>query len=466
MDEEATLGFTATATDADVPANMLTFSLSGSVPTGASISPSGNFSWTPTEAQGGQAYTFSVVVADDGSPTLSDSQSITVTVNEVNVAPLLAAIGSQTVNEGETVSLTATATDADVPANTLTFSLDAGAPAGATINATTGVFSWATTEADGPGSFSITVRVTDNGSPALSDFETITVTVNEVNEAPTANDDEFNVTEGGSTLPSFNVLGNDTDPDSASPALTAELVAPPSLDPTFVLNSDGTFSYTHDGSETASDSFSYRACDPEPLCDTATVTITVDNVNDAPVIEGQQAVSTAEETPLLITLADLIVTDVDSDPASFVLSVGDGADYTRTGDEITPALDFNGDLTVPVTVSDGTDTSDVFNLTVAVTAVNDQPVITGQNVVTTPEITEREIVLTDLLVTDPDNAYPADFTLAVQDGADYTRVGNVITPDTDFNGDLSVPVTVTDNSGESKRDQCCVQPDRQRICRE
>ena len=54
-----------------------------------------------------------------------------------------------------------------------------------------------------------------------------------------------------------------------------------------------------------------------------------------------------------------------------------------------------------------------------------------------------------VIVTDPDNTFPADFTLAVQGGADYTRVGNIITPATDFNGDLTVPLTVTDNSGEA-----------------
>ncbi|MHC5112357.1 MAG: beta strand repeat-containing protein, partial [Planctomycetota bacterium] len=397
------------------------------------------------------AHVITASVTDSGG--LSDSASINLTVN--NTAPVLAPIGDKTIDELSVLTFTATASDNDVPANTLSFSLDPGAPATATIDATSGQFSWTTTEADGPGNFSITIRVTDDGTPALSDFETITVTVNEVNEAPIANDDEFNVTEGESTLPGFNVLSNDIDPDSVTTVLTAEvfpLGSGPALDPNFQLNPDGTFSYTHDGSETPSDSFTYRACDDgEPsLCSsTATVTITVDTVNDAPVIEGQQPVSTPEETTRLITLADLLVTDVDSDPASFVLLVQDGDDYTRSDNTITPVADFNGDLTVPVTVSDGTDTSAVFNLVVTVTAVNDQPVITGQNPVTTPEITEREILLTDLLVTDIDNDYPADFTLAVQDGDDYTRVGNAITPATDFNGDLTVPVTVTDNSGET-----------------
>jgi hypothetical protein len=88
------------------------------------------------------------------------------------------------VNELATLTFTASATDADLPANTLTYSL-IGAPSGAAINSTTGVFSWTPTEAQGPGSYMLTVRVTDSGTSPLSDDEQITVTVNEVNGVPT-----------------------------------------------------------------------------------------------------------------------------------------------------------------------------------------------------------------------------------------------------------------------------------------
>ncbi|WP_188584498.1 malectin domain-containing carbohydrate-binding protein, partial [Dyadobacter sediminis] len=89
-----------------------------------------------------------------------------------NAAPELAVIGSKTATTGQALSFTASATDAD-PGQSRTFSL-VNAPAGAVINASTGAFSWTPAAA---GSFSFTVKVTDNGSPALSDEETITVTV-------------------------------------------------------------------------------------------------------------------------------------------------------------------------------------------------------------------------------------------------------------------------------------------------
>ena len=170
----------------------------------------------------------------------------------------------------------------------------------------------------------------------------------------------------------------------------------------------------------------------------------------APLIVGQtpNPLPTLEDTAVTVNFGNLVVIDLDSPyPAGFTLTVQDGTNYTRSGNTITPVQDFNGNLTVPVRVNDGVLDSNLFNLAVSVSAVNDRPVITGQNVVTTPEATARQILLTDLQVTDPDNTYPADFTLTVFNGANYTRAGNIITPVADFNGNLTVPVRVTDNSG-------------------
>ena len=64
-------------------------------------SSTGVFSWTPTEAQGGLTPSVTITVTDNGSGNLTDSETFTITVNEVNVAPVLAAIGNQSVNEGD-----------------------------------------------------------------------------------------------------------------------------------------------------------------------------------------------------------------------------------------------------------------------------------------------------------------------------------------------------------------------------
>src|SRR5439155_23216194 len=129
---------TNTATDADVPANTLTFSVV-SGPAGVSLNPtSGVLTWTPTESQGPSTNLITVKVIDNGVPALSDSKSFTVVVTEANSAPVLTVPADQTITELSALVVTNTATDADVPANTLTFSLVDG-PAGVSVNPTTGV---------------------------------------------------------------------------------------------------------------------------------------------------------------------------------------------------------------------------------------------------------------------------------------------------------------------------------------
>jgi len=171
---------------------------------------------------------------------------------------------------------------------------------------------------------------------------------------------------------------------------------------------------------------------------------------ESPIITGQDPLSTPEETSLEITLDNLIVTDGDSTyPDDFTLSVLDGTNYSRSGNTITPAVDFNGTLTVPVKVNDGANDSNTFNLSVSVTPVNDPPVITGQTALSTTEDTPLLITLTNLTVTDPDDSYPADFDLSVLSGIDYTLLGDTITPAQDYSGTLTVPVKVNDGAADS-----------------
>ncbi len=94
-----------------------------------------------------------------------------------NTPPVLGTIGNRSVVGGNTLSFITTATDTNLPPQTLAFTLDPGAPAGAGINPSTGVFGWTPTPAQMPGTNTVTVRVTDNGTPPLSDSETFTIFV-------------------------------------------------------------------------------------------------------------------------------------------------------------------------------------------------------------------------------------------------------------------------------------------------
>ena len=98
-------------------------------------------------------------------------------VNFPNTPPLLASIPDQIVSEGQLLVLTVTATDMDFPAQTLAYSLDAGAPLGASINPITGLFTWRPTADQAPSTNRLIVRVTDDGAPPLSASTSFSVAV-------------------------------------------------------------------------------------------------------------------------------------------------------------------------------------------------------------------------------------------------------------------------------------------------
>ncbi len=112
-----------------------------------------------------------------------------------------------TIPELSIYSFDANATDSDVPAQTLTFSLS-GAPTGSSINASTGVFSWNPTEAQGPGVYTFTVMVSDG---ALSASQSVTLNVTEVGDQvpPTPSDKDACKNGGWKTFsnPSFKNQG-------------------------------------------------------------------------------------------------------------------------------------------------------------------------------------------------------------------------------------------------------------------
>jgi len=176
VDEGSVAGFTAQGSDSDVPAQTLSYSLGAGAPAGASIDGlSGVFSWTTGEMDGGTTNVIEVIVSDDGVPMLNGTNNVTVVVNEVNIAPMLAGIGAQSAQEGVLFTLTVSAEDDDLPAQTLTYSLGVNAPEGASIGSGTGVFTW--TPAVGNTTNSVTVVVTDSGIPELSDSETFEIVV-------------------------------------------------------------------------------------------------------------------------------------------------------------------------------------------------------------------------------------------------------------------------------------------------
>jgi VCBS repeat-containing protein len=116
-----------------------------------------------------------VLVTDNGTPALSTSAMVTITLKAVNEAPVLTSVPAS-VSTPELVPYTFTAAATDPEKDALSFSL-VNAPAGAAIDAATGVFTWTPTATQGPGTYAFKVRVADTFLVADKD---ITITVTEV----------------------------------------------------------------------------------------------------------------------------------------------------------------------------------------------------------------------------------------------------------------------------------------------
>ncbi|HWQ92712.1 MAG TPA: putative Ig domain-containing protein, partial [Clostridia bacterium] len=177
--EHALVVLTNSAADTDLPSNTLTYVLE-TAPGGAVIDAHGVITWEAAEEHGPGTHVFTTVVIDNGSPALTATNSFTVTVTEINEAPVLPAQPGRVVAEMSRMWVTNTAADPDLPANALVYNLQS-APAGASIDGE-GVISWEPTEQQGPGVHTFVIVVLDErGLSATNAFE---VTVVESNQPP------------------------------------------------------------------------------------------------------------------------------------------------------------------------------------------------------------------------------------------------------------------------------------------
>ena len=141
-------------------------------------------------------------------------------IDQGNTPPVLAWLADLTNYAGRLVSVSVSATDREAPPQLIVYSLDPGAPEGAGIDAASGLFTWTPSAAQAPGVYSITVRATDTGAPALSAARQFLVIVRE-NTAPVLDPLPGRTAHLGQTL-SFVVRA--TDAEAAFQTLTFSLL--------------------------------------------------------------------------------------------------------------------------------------------------------------------------------------------------------------------------------------------------
>ena len=372
-----------------------------------------------------------VVPVNDPPSPVNDSISVAEGSSASQSAP--GVLGNDTDQEGDT--LTVTTTPVTPPAHgTLTLNGD-------------GSFTYAHDGSETT-SDSFVYQVCDNGTPSLCANGTVNISISPVNDAPTAVDDEASVLEGGTlAVPLPGVLGNDTDPDVGD-SLKVNPVTPTvlPLHGTVTLNSNGAYTYIHNGGETTSDSFSYRACDAGTprKCDEATVFITIEPVNDAP--QPQNDTLTVAEGETAVIPAPGVLSN-DSDPENGVLTVTttpiSGPSHGTVTLQATGAYTYThdgGETTSDSFVYQICDDGDPFEcaqatVQVTITAVNDAPTIdlngtgpgTGFTVPFAVGGGPVNVTDTDLDVIDPDDTHLETAVVTIvnlQDSAAESLVAN------------------------------------------
>lgn len=246
----------------------------------------------------------------------------------------------------------------------------------------------------------------------------------------------------------IDVLANDSDPDgNLDPGLL--IITGPAGNGSTLIGAGGLITYTPVSDFNGGDSFIYEVCDTTALCDTATVSVTVDPVNDPPVALDDWA-TTTEDTPVTV---DVLSNDADID--DFSLSVS-GTTQPANGSTVlgvngtvtyTPGPNFHGTDVFAYTASDGVDDSLPATVTVTVTPQDDHPVAAPDTVYTV----EETAVVIDVLANDSDpdgDLDPTSLQIVVEPSIGSVRIESDLTvtytPDTGASGNDAFTYEVCD----------------------
>ena len=466
-DTPVTIDLLGNDTDVDGNPDPATVSISGAPSNGSVVdNGDGTITYTPDPDFNGTD-TFTYTVCDDGTPLpieCSNEATVTVTIDPVNDQPVLTLIPDQIGNEDSMLTVDVVCIDVDGDSMALT---PANLPPGASFvdnGDGTGTISYlpaydVVVHPDTSTLFSNVEITCDDG--LLTDIDQFDITINDVNQPPDAVDDSTTTNEDIPVTIDV-VPDNDSDPD-AEDTITIDSFSTPSNGSVTCTLVD--CEYTPDPDFFGSDSFTYTICDdvapPDQLCDSATVTITIDPVNDPP-IANPDSDTTDEDTPVTIDVLPND-SDVDNDPLS-VFNSTNGSNGTvdcSSGNDCvyTPDPDFFGTDQFTYTVTDSNGGFDTTTVTVTINPVNDPPV--GNNTSrsmrenTAGDPNQLDINLLPVSDVDPDDTVGLNTLNCTLFGAGPSD-GNVVfgsdcdityTPDLNYVGNDSFQYEVCDDEG-------------------
>ncbi|UOG93249.1 MAG: Ig-like domain-containing protein [Candidatus Thiothrix sulfatifontis] len=344
------------------------------------------------------------IAIDDANAngTTIDQSTYTIVNDDFNTPPVATNDSGTTQEDIPFNGTTLLVNDSDIDNDTLTINTTptTGPNNGSVVINANGTYTY-TPNPNFNGADSFVYAISDgNGGTATA---TVTITVTPVNDPPVATNDNGTTQEdipfNGST-----VLTNDSDIDGD----TVTINTTPVTDPTngsVLINPNGSYIYTPDQDFHGTDSFEYEVSDGKGGTDTATVTITVNPVNDNPVAVNDSA-TTAEDVVLHGSTILINDSDVDGNtltatttpvtlPVHGILALNSNGTYTYT-----PEQNYNGTDSFVYAITDGNGGTATATVDITITPVDDPPVITSINNVTYPENGTGTAL--DVQSTDPD----------------------------------------------------------------
>ncbi|MBB3994588.1 Ca2+-binding RTX toxin-like protein [Sulfitobacter undariae] len=396
------------------------------------VNDDGTLSFTPAPGFTGEA-TVSYTISDG---TLTDTAEVAITVSNAtdNFAPVATDDTAET-DEETLVNIDVLGNDTDPEDDPLTV-IEATSNDGTVVINDDGTLDF-TPNDDFFGEAVIDYTVTD-GNGGFDDSRVI-VTVNNVNDAPIANDDQA-VTGTGEpvTIP---VLGNDSDPDG-DPLDVIDATSP---DGDVVINDDGTITFTPNDGFTGDTTIDYTVSDGNGGTDTAQVSVSVGEVSGPPVAVDDLA-ETDEDTPVVIDVLDND-SDPDGDPLTVTAATSPNGDVVINDDgtiTFTPAPDFNGEATITYDITDGNGGVDVAEVTVTVNPVNDGPLAEDDTAVANTGSTLIVPVLDN--DSDPEGDPLTVISASSPNGAVVINADGTLsfTPEDGFIGEAVINYTISD----------------------
>ncbi len=285
---------------------------------------------------------------------------------------------------------------------------------------------------------------------------TVTLTINPVNDVPVAAGDAYTTDEDTAlVIAAAGLLGNDSDVDGG--ALTAVLVSGPS-NGTLALNADGGFTYTPNSNFNGADSFTYKANDGSADSGAATVAITVNAVDDAPVASND-TFTINEDVNLNVSVPGVLANDSDAEGSSLSAVLVSGVSHgtlTLNSDgsfQYTPTADYDGSDSFTYKVSAGGVDSGVATVSITINGVADTPAAVDDHF-STDEDTVLDVPAAGVLANDTDADSDALSAILVTGPSHGTVVlgpagGFVYTPAGDYRGADSFTYKANDGSTNS-----------------